>query len=60
MEGMTAQDVYDEIKAFLKYVGLSFGEMNLVHVRAVPDELHLSYGRYTAIITMEKSDEIDG
>jgi len=42
---VNAEDVYTEIKAFLRYVGLYFTEMDKVTVQAKDDKLILSYGR---------------
>lgn len=40
---MNAQELYEEIKSFLKYVNLSFSEMDQVKVFIQGDEIEFRY-----------------
>lgn len=50
---MNAEDLYEEIKAFLRYVGLSFSDMSKVTVTIVGTELQLKYGNTRTLINLQ-------
>jgi hypothetical protein len=48
---MNAQDLYEEIKAFLKYVGLSFNDMNKIEVSiADSNTIMLKYDKVRVLL----------
>jgi len=48
---MNAQDIYEEIKAFLKYAGLSFSQMDLVQFTIVDEKtIQLQYAKIRILI----------
>lgn len=50
---MNAQELYDEIKAALKYFGLSFSQMDQVKVLLGEGQLVLRYGVYAVSVQHE-------
>ena len=53
---MNAQELYEEIKASLKFFELSFSEMGKVRVTFIEGAVQLHYGGRTIIVT-ESPDE---
>ena len=51
---MNAQDLYDEIKASLKYFGLAFSEMDQVTITTKLGLLCLSHGGRTITMNIEE------
>lgn len=51
---MSAQQLYEEIKAFLSYVGLAFSQMDLVEVSIVDtNTIMLKYAKTRVLIDFE-------
>lgn len=54
---MTVQDVYDEIKAVLKYFDLQFCQMNEVDFMVSDDELIFTCQNRSVIVSVPPTDE---
>lgn len=54
---MNAQELYEEFKAFLKYVNLSFTQMDLIEFSIIDaNTIMLKYGNTRVLIDMPKGD----
>jgi hypothetical protein len=53
---MDAQELYDEIKAALKYFGLRFSEMDKVQIELQEGRMVLRYGVYAISLEAQKDN----
>lgn len=53
---MNAETLYEELKAFLRYAGISFHEKEQVDVRIENGKLRLSHGRISVYVDVNGDD----
>ena len=49
---MNAEELYEEIKAFLRYAGLAFADMDKVQVTIENNKLYFAHGRTRSEISI--------
>ena len=54
---MNAEELYEEIKAFLRYAGLAFADMDKVQVTIEDDKLVFHHGRTHVVINVNENQD---